>query len=264
MNRRRVIGLVGATAVWPSALYGQGADRIRVVGIQLGTSQQDQEQRRLVLVLTSELARLGWIEGHNVRFEYRWADGELARIPPQAADLIRLAPDVIFAQGTPVVTPLRAATQTIPVVFANVADPVGGGIVESLAYPGGNLTGFTNYELSMTGKWLEILKEIAPLLNRVLVLANPDSIAGSRLADAVEQTARIMGVTPVRAAARNRAAIEAAIDAFNLSATSGILVMPDFVTTANRDIIVECANRAGAPSMFPFRFFVATGGLVAY
>jgi putative ABC transport system substrate-binding protein len=145
-----------------------------------------------------------------------------------------------------------------------VADPVGGGIVESLARPGGNLTGFTNYELSMTGKWLEILKEIAPRLDRVLVLANPDSIAGSRLADAVEQIARTIGVTPVRASARDRAALERDIDAFKLSATSGLVAMPDFVTTTNRDLIIKRANGAGAPSMFPFRLFVAAGGLVAY
>jgi putative ABC transport system substrate-binding protein len=264
MRRREFIGLVGATGAWPTALHVQSAERIRVVGIQLGTSRQDQAQRRLVLALTSELARLGWIEGSNVRFEYRWADGEPARIRQQAADLIRLAPDVIFAQGTPVVTPLRAGTRTIPVIFVNVADPVGGGIVESLAHPGGNFTGFTNYELSMTGKWLEILKEIAPRLNRALVLANPESSAGSRLADAVERIARTTALTTVRGDARDRAAIEQAIDVFNLSATSGIAVMPDFVTTANRDLIIERANRAGAPSVFPFRLFVTAGGLVAY
>jgi putative ABC transport system substrate-binding protein len=264
MRRRAFIGLVGATAAWPRALHGQGAERVRVVGIQVGTSHLDQAQRRLVAALVEELARLGWIEGRNVRFEYRWADGEPGRIQQQAAELIGLAPDVIFAQGTPVVTPLRAGTRTIPIIFVNVADPVGGGIVDSLARPGGNLTGFTNYELSMAGKWLEILKEIAPRLNRALVLANPDNIANSRLADAVERIARATDVTPVRAAARDRASIERDIDAFNLSATSGVVVMPDFVTTSNRDLIIERVNRAGAPSIYPFRLFVTAGGLVAY
>jgi putative ABC transport system substrate-binding protein len=163
-----------------------------------------------------------------------------------------------------VVTSLRSATQAIPVIFVNVADPVGGGIVASLAHPGGNLTGFTNYELAMTGKWLEILKEIAPRIARVLILANPDSISGRRLADAVEQMARALRVQPVRGAARDRGAIERALSDFGLSQTDGIVVMPDFVTTSHRDVIIERANRTGAPSMFPFRLFVASGGLAAY
>jgi putative ABC transport system substrate-binding protein len=265
MRRREFLVAVGGIATaWPADLQGQGADRIRLVGIQLGTSQHDQEQRRLVAAMTSELARLGWVEGRNVRFEYRWGDGDPVRIQQQAADLVALAPDAIFAQGTPVVTRLKGTTRDIPIVFINLADPVGGGIVASLARPGGNLTGFTNYELSMTGKWLEILKELAPRLVRVLIVANPDSSAGSRLASAVEQIADRMGVTSVRADARSRAAIERDIDAFGLSDTKGMVIMPDFLTTAHRSAIIERANRARAPSMFPFRLFAIAGGLASY
>jgi putative ABC transport system substrate-binding protein len=262
MRRREVIFLIGGIA-WPLVAWAQH-ERTRVIGIQLGTSQQDEDQRRLVLAMTDELARLGWIEGRNVRFEYRWGGGDLARVQQQAAELVARTPDVIFAQGTPVVTPLRSATGTIPVIFVNVADPVGGGIVSSLAHPGGNLTGFTNYELSMTGKWLEILKEIAPRLARVLILTNPDSASGLRLTGAIERTAQTLGVRPVRGDARDRGAIERSLGAFGLSESSGIVVMPDFVTTSHRDVIIEHANRAGAPSMFPFRLFVASGGLAAY
>lgn len=262
MQRRAFIAGIGAAAVWPLTANSQRTRRL--VGVQLATSAQDSEQSGLVSAFVNELSRLGWVEGRDLDIEYRWGEGD-PKLPRQhAAELVKLAPDAIFAQGTPVTLPLSQLTRDIPIVFVNVADPVGSGIVQSFARPGGNITGFTNFEQAMGGKWLQILKDIAPRMSRVLIIANPDNLANVQLAQTVETAARSAAVEPKQALIRNAGEIEQLIDAFGPGPDSGFLTLPDFVTTANRASIIERAARYRCPSVFPFRLFATSGGLAAY
>lgn len=262
MQRRIFLAGIGAASAWPLAAKSQNSQR--VLGVQLATSAQDPEQTALVSAFVHELARLGWVEGPDLRIEYRWGGGDLNLVKQQAAELVRLSPDVIFAQGTPVTLPLSQLTRDIPIVFVNVTDPVASGIVQSFSRPGGNITGFTNFEQSMGGKWLEILKDISPRLSRVLVIANPDNPANARLVQAIDTAARDSSVKLANASVRTAAEIENLIEAFRPSTDSGLLTLPDFVTTANRATIIERAARYRCPSIFPFRLSVTSGGLAAY
>jgi putative ABC transport system substrate-binding protein len=263
MKRREFLALIGgAASVCPPAAKSQSTQRL--VGVQLGTSAQDSEQSSLVSAFVNELARLGWAEGRDLRIEYRWGEGDPHVLKQQAAELVKLAPDVIFAQGTPVTSALSQLTRDIPIVFVNVTDPVASGIVQSFARPGGNITGFTNFEQTMGGKWLEILKDISPRLSRALIIANPDNPANARLIQAIEAAAQGTAVKLTRAPVRTAEEIEHLIDTFGPNPDSGLLTLPDFITTANRAAIVERAARYRCPSVFPFRLFATSGGLAAY
>ena len=177
MRRRDFITLVGGAATWSFAARAEQPDRVRQIGVLMGTSESDPNQKALVSAFTQALAEIGWKEGTNIRIERRWADGDIARLRTQAAELARLTRDALFVQGTPGTTALRQAAPTTPLVFVMITDPVSSGLVSSLAYPGGYITGFSNYEFSMGGKWVEILKEIAPGTSRVAVIFNPDNPA---------------------------------------------------------------------------------------
>ena len=262
MQRRVFLAGIGAASVWPLAAKSQSTQRL--VGVQLGTSAQDSEQSGLVSAFVHELSRLGWAEGRDLRIEYRWGGGDPNLLRQQAAELVKLAPDVIFAQGTPVTLPLSQLTRDIPIVFVNVTDPVASGMVQSLARPGGNITGFTNFEQTMGGKWLEILKDISPRLSRVLIIANPDNPANARLIQTVETVAQGAAVELTQAPVRTAEEIEHLIDTFGPDRDSGLLTLPDFITTANRAAIIERAARYRCPSVFPFRLFATSGGLAAY
>jgi putative ABC transport system substrate-binding protein len=262
MRRRQFLSVLGGAAVWPLAARSQTTQRL--VGVQLGTSAQDPEQSGLVSAFVQELARLGWGEGRDLRIEYRWGGGDPDLVKQHAAELVKLAPDVIFAQGTPVTLPLSQLTRDIPIVFVNVADPVASGFVQSFARPGGNITGFTNFEQTMGGKWLEILKDISPRLSRVLVIANPDNPANARLFQSVETVAQGAAVKLTQAPVRIVKEIEHFIDAFVPDSDSGLLTLPDFITTTNRAAIIDRAARYRCPSVFPFRLFATSGGLAAY
>src|SRR5262249_14196628 len=195
-NRRDFITLLGGAAVaWPLTARAQQPDRtIRQLGVLMGTAESDPNQKALVSVFTQALADTGWKEGTNIRIEQRWGEGDVALLRTKAAELARFKPDAIFAQGTPATTALRQAAPTTPIVFVNVTDPLGTGLVSSLAYPGGNITGFTNYELSMGGKWLEFLKEIAPSTNRVAAIHNPDNPIMSAQVRSVEMAGSKLGM----------------------------------------------------------------------
>lgn len=265
MRRRDIVtiltGVIAAAWVRPSRAT---SDDNHTIGIQLGTSSQNREQQQLVSAFVDELGRLGWNRGRNLRIELRWGDGDIARIRDQARELASLKPSVIFAQGTPIVTQLRQSDDSIPIVFVNVADPVGAGFVRSFSRPAGNTTGFTNYESSIAGKWVEILKELLPDMKRIAVVANPDNVISSRLAEQAERVAKDNGTETVRIDASNRADLEQKLIGGRLDRTTGVLVMPDFVATTNSDLIIQSANSAGAASIFPFRMFAANGGLAAY
>src|SRR5262245_6791410 len=178
VKRREFISLLGGVAAaWPLAARAQQPERVRQIAVLMGTSENDPDQKSLVSTFTRALADLGWAEGTNIRIERRWAEGDFARLRTHALDLARLAPDAIFAQGTPATTALRQAAPATPLVFVMIADPISSGLVSSFAYPGGNITGFTNYEFSMGGKWLEILKEMTASVDQVAVVFNPDNPA---------------------------------------------------------------------------------------
>ncbi len=265
MRRRAFITLLGgAAAAWPLAARAQQPDRVRRIGVLMGTAESDPDQKAMVSVFTLALEDLGWKEGANIRIDRRCAEGDVTGLRTQASELARLGLDVIFAQGTPATTALRQAAPTTPLVFVNISDPIGSGLVSSLAYPGGNITGFTNYELSMGGKWLEILKDIAPRIIRVAAIFNPDNPALAGLSRSIEAAASTLGIQVVQRPSRNAEELERTISAFASEPNGGLLVLLDFVTLAHRDLIIRLATQHRLPAGYALRIFAASGGLISY
>jgi putative tryptophan/tyrosine transport system substrate-binding protein len=264
VKRREFITLLGGAAAWPLAAHAQQPDRVRRIGVLMGTAESDPDQKAIVSVFTRTLEDLGWKEGANIRIDRRWAEGDVAGLRTQASELARLGLDVILAQGTPATTALRQAAPTTPLVFVHIADPISSGLVSSLAYPGGNITGFTNYEFSMGGKWLEILKDIAPGITRVAAIFNPDNAALAGLTRSIEAAASTLGIQVVQRPSRNAEEFERTISAFASEPNGGLLVLLDFVTLAHRDLIIKLANQHRLPAGFALRIFAASGGLISY
>jgi putative tryptophan/tyrosine transport system substrate-binding protein len=264
-KRREVITLLGgAAAAWPLAARAQQSERIGRIGVLMGTSDSDADQTRMVAVFTQALSGLGWKEGANINIDYRWAAGDSARLQAHAAELARLGLDAIFVQGTPATTALRRAAPTTPLVFVNVTDPITTGLVSSLAHPGGNITGFTNYEFSMGGKWLEILKEISPGLSRVAAIFNPDNPVMPQNVRSIEAAAPILGIQISARPARNAQEFEQAIIGFGSEPNGGMLVLLDFLTLAHRELIIGLATRHRLPTGYGLRVFATSGGLFSY
>ena len=268
MRRREFLACVGGLAIVASPRIGraQHHGKVRQVGILLGVAESDPEAQSRVGALRQELQRLGWVEGHNLRVEQRWTGGDAERLRADTTELVAAAPDVIVANPTPSVAALKAATHTIPIVFALVSDPVSSGFVESWARPGGNITGFTNFEPSMAGKWLQALKQMAPRVVQVALVFNPDTAAsgGTIFLRPVEQAAPPFGLAVKPAPVRNAAEIATLGDAAAGGGTTGLLVMPDIFTTNHRDEIIAVAARQRLPALYPFRFFATSGGLMSY
>jgi putative tryptophan/tyrosine transport system substrate-binding protein len=268
MKRRTFITLLGgAAATWPLAARAQQPDQMRRIGVLMGTEESDPDQKALVSAFAQALADLGWRDGRNIRIEYRWASGDTGRLREKAAELASIAPDVVLAQGTAPTTALRQAAPATAIVFVMVTDPVGSGLVSSLAHPGGNITGFTNYEYALGGKWLETLREIAPGINRVAVMHNPDNAAAPGQLRAIEAAAPALGVQVPAAPVRGAAEIEHAIATFAPPVNGGLgglVVLVDFITLTHRDLIVTLAARHRLPAIFNLRVFVKSGGLVSY
>jgi putative tryptophan/tyrosine transport system substrate-binding protein len=264
MRRRHFIALLGGATAWPMMGRAQQGDRVRRIGVLKGVAANDPLQQALTSAFVQALADLGWKEDRNIRIEYRMAAGDASLVQAQAAELAGLAPDVIFVQGTPPTIAVRRAAPTTPVVFVNVTDPVASGLVSSLAHPGGNITGFTNFELTMGGKWLETLKQVAPAVNRAAVLMNPDNAAMVGQLRSIETAAPRLGIQVSAAPVRNAAEIERAIDAFAPAANGGLVVLTDFITNTNREVIVALAARYRLPAVYAYRFFAVGGGLISY
>jgi putative tryptophan/tyrosine transport system substrate-binding protein len=270
MQRREFITLLGGAMVaWPLAARAQQTDRMRRVGVLMGISESDPETQARLIAFRQTLQALGWTDGGNLRVDYRQLPDDPDRFRTVAAELVGLAPDVILAYGPPAVAALRRETRSIPIVFAQVSNPLGAGFVESMAHPGGNITGFTNFELTIGGKWLEALKEIAPRVTRSAIISNPDNASQGGFLGAIEVAAASLGiqVVPValRAAAEpERTITERAIDAFAREPNGGMIVLPDFITINLRQPIVTLAARNRLPTVYPFRFFATTGGLMSY
>ena len=262
MRRREFIAGIGGAAAMPFVARSQ--ERVRRIGVLMGTADSDPDQKALVLEFARALAELGWQEGTKVTIEYRWAAGDAVRLQAYAAELGRLALDAIFVQGTPATTALRRSAPTTPLVFVHVTDPVVTGLVSSLAHPGGNITGFTNYEFSMGGKWLGILREIAPNVTRVAVVINPDNPVMPENVRSIEAAGPALGIQVSASPARNAEEFERTISGYASQANSGMLVLLDFVTLAHRELIIRLANRYRAPTGFGLRVFATSGGLFSY
>jgi putative ABC transport system substrate-binding protein len=263
VKRRTFITLLGsATATWPLAARAQQGERTRRVGVLMNLAADDPEGQTRIVAFAQGLQQSGWTDGRNIRIDTRWAAGDADRFYRYAEELLALAPDVILASATPSVQALQQATRTVPIVFANVGDPVGMGLVESLARPGGNATGFTAFEYGFGAKWLELLKEIAPHLTRVAVLR--DLTIGPAQLSAIQALAPSLGVDLSPVGVRDAGEIERTIAAFARSSNAGMIVTASTSAVIHRHLIVMLAARHRLPAVYSFRYYVTAGGLISY
>jgi putative ABC transport system substrate-binding protein len=261
MRRREFITLVGGAAVWPLTVRAQQAERMRRVGVLMPFAKDYPEGQARVAAFLRELQQLGWTEGRNIQIEYRWDTGDLRKA---ATELVTLSPDVILASSTPAVAALQQATSTVPIVFAQVADPVSAGFVTSLAKPGGNMTGFTPIDYEMSAKWLEILKEIAPNVTRVGVIRDPTSTSSIGQFAAIQSAARTFRVEVSALGGRDVKDIERTVSEFARESNCGLITASSPLVISNRDLIISLAARHRLPTTYPFRSFVTAGGLICY
>jgi putative ABC transport system substrate-binding protein len=263
MRRRDFITFVGGAAAWPLAALAQQGERMRRIGILLNFEASEGQARKKAF--TQGLQNLGWTEGGNVQIEARWAGDDADRTRRYAAELVALEPDVILASPSPSVAELQRITRTTPIVFANLIDPVGAGFVASLARPGGNTTGFSAFEYSLSGKWLELLKELAPNVTRVAVLRDPAETAGIGQFAAIQAMAPpTLGLELSPIDARYPAEIERAITAFAIEPNGGLIVTASPQAVTQRDAIISLATRLRLPNVYPFPYWPASGGLASY
>jgi putative ABC transport system substrate-binding protein len=265
MRRREFITLLGGAAVaWPDVARAQQGERMRRIGALMNSAADDQEGQARIAAFLQALQQLGWTDGRNVRTETRWAGSDAERLRRDAAELVALAPDVILASASPSVAALQQASRSVSIVFANVIDPVGAGFVANLARPGGNATGFLAYEYGLSGKWLELLKEISPRVTRAAVLRDPALAAGIGQLAAIQSVAPSFGVELTPLDVRDAGEIEHAIDAFARAPNGGLIVTASTLATTHRKLIIMLAARNRLSTVYPFRFFVAGGGLISY
>jgi len=265
MRRREFLGILGgAAAAWPLGARAQQPERMRRIAVILNQPADDLVAQASLTAFLDGLQQLNWTDGRNVRIDIRWAAGDPDRIRKWAAELAVLAPDVILATGSFAVGPLLQVTRAIPIVFVGVPDPVGAGFVDSLARPGGNATGFLQFEYTLSGKWLELLKEIAPGLRRVVVLRDPAITAGIGQFAAIQSAAAALGVeiTPVNV--RDAPEIERAVAEFAHSPDGGLILTGSALAFVHRKLIIKLAARHKLPAIYQARVFVADGGLVSY
>jgi len=264
LRRRAFISLLGAGAAWPLAARAQQADRMRRVGVLLPFTADDSEGQARLMAFVQGLQQLGWAVGTNVRIDARWGAGDAERIRKYAAELLALTPDVIVANGSPEVSTLRQTTRTVPIVFANAADPVGQGFVASLSRPGGTVTGFTPLdEFGQSGKWLQLFKEIAPQVTRAAVLLNRAFAAGIAQLGAIQAVAPLLGVEVSPIELREPSEIEHAVTDFALAPNGG-LILTGAGGGTRRELIITLAARHRLPAIYPYPYHVAAGGLASY
>jgi putative ABC transport system substrate-binding protein len=264
MRRREFITLISSAAAWPLAARAQQPYGMRRMGVLMPTAEGDPETRARIAAIRQGLEKRGWSEGRNVRIDYRFAP-DSAQVQVLAKELVALQPDVILANSTPVIAALQRESRTIPIVFAVVSDPIGSGFVASLPRPGGNITGVMLYEASVTGKWLAMLKEIAPGLVRAAVVANPKTATFyDYYLQAAEAAVPSIGIEPVPTFVENASEIERAIASFGSAPNGGLVVIPDITTTVHRDLIIALAARHRVPAVYYSRMFVTAGGLMSY
>jgi putative tryptophan/tyrosine transport system substrate-binding protein len=263
VRRREFITLLGgAVAAWPLAARAQQQDRQRLVGVVAGFSEA--EMRPLLTAFRSKLNQLGWTEGRNLAIDARLGAGDYQRMTAEAGTLISRNPDVVVTMGTPGLTAVRQHTHSVPVVFTLVADPVRAGLIESLARPGGHATGFTNFEFSIGGKWLELLRDVSPHLNRVTIIANPANATANPIAGLIEDAGRLVSIEVTTASIRSASDIETAISSAAQQPSGGLIVLPDSLAVIHSELIISLVEHHRLPTVYPFRVFAAKGGLLAY
>ena len=266
MNRREFLGVLGCAVVaWPFAARAQQTGLMKRIGVLMFYADSDHEGQKRVATFREELQKLGWEEGRNIQIEYHWYMGDVEKARASAAELVRLAPDVIVANGAAGLEKLQQATRTIPIVFTLIGEPVARGFVQSLAHPGGNITGFTNLEATTAAKWIELIKEIAPSVKRVAIIYNPATSPFAVLfARSAEVAAKTLALEPVSAVVHSPAEIEASIKTLARDPDAGLIVIPDGFAQTHRKLIIELTARYSLPAVYPFRFFPTDGGLVSY
>jgi putative ABC transport system substrate-binding protein len=264
IGRRTFIAGIGSAAAWPLTARAQQGERVRRVGILLNASANDPEFQAWVGAFMQALAQLGWDTGRNLRIDLRWAEGKALEVRRHAAELAALAPDVILAHGASTVAPLLQATHSMPIVFPVADDPVGAGLVDSLARPGGNATGFMTFEYSMGGKWLELLKQIAPSMTRVAVLSDATQGGGISEFAVIQAMAPSLRVEVNAVNVRDADGIEHAIAVFARSSNGGLIVTAGPTTAIHRELIIALAAQHKLPAIYFQRFFVTAGGLISY
>ena len=267
MQRREFITLLcGVAVAWPPAALAQQPERMRLIGVLMGYAESDSEAQAQIAAFRDELQKLGWMEGRNTRIDARWAEPtDAAAMQQFAKELVALQPEVILASSTPTTTALLQQTRIIPVVFATVGDPIGSGFVVSFPRPGGNVTGFITVEGSLGGKWLELLKQVAPHVDRVALLLNPATATyAESYLNAFKAAAASVGVQAVAAPVHDRSEFDAVIAAQAREPNSGLIVLADTFTVFHRVEITSLAARYRLPAIYPFRLFAEVGGLLSY
>ena len=264
MRRRQFISLIGGAAAWPLAARAQQSERMRRIGVLTNLTENDPEGQSRNEAFRQGLHQLGWTDGGNVRIDYRGTLGDAERTRRYAAELVALAPDVILATGSAAAGPLLQATRTVPIVFVNVPDPVGAGFVDGLARPGGNATGFLSSEYGISGKWVELLKQIAPAVIRAAIIRDPAITAGIGQFGAIQAVAPSLGVEVSPVNVRDAGEIERAVTAFARSANGGLIVTAGFMALFHHDLIITLAARHKLPAVYPYRHIVTAGGLISY
>jgi putative tryptophan/tyrosine transport system substrate-binding protein len=264
LRRREFITLLGGAAAWPLAARAQQGEQMRRIGVLMNIPSNDEEGQARVTAFAQALQKLGWTEGRNARTDTRWAADDADRYRKYSEELVALTPDVILASGSPSVAALLQVTRSVPIVFANVIDRVGAGFVTSMARPRGNATGFIAFEYSISGKWLELLKEITPNLTRVAVLREPSLAAGIGQFAAIQSAAASSGVELSAIDSRDAGDIERALAEFAQEPNGGVIIAASSSAVTHRQLIISLAMRYRLPNVYPFRYYPASGGLASY
>jgi putative tryptophan/tyrosine transport system substrate-binding protein len=264
MRRRDFIGSIGGAVVWPIAARAQQPERVRRIGVLANLPEGDPESLLNVAAFAQGLASLGWTVGRNVQIDYWWGEGDADRVRRNAAELVALAPDVILAHGSVQAGLLLQATRSVPIVFVIVTDPVGGGLVANLPRPGGNATGFMDFEYGLSGKWLELLKQIAPSVTRVAILRDPSHPSSIGQLGAIQSAAASFRVELTPIDVRDAGETERAVALFARFANSGLIVLANRLAAQHRDLITALAAQHRLPTVYAYRFYVASGGLISY
>jgi ABC-type uncharacterized transport system substrate-binding protein len=262
MRRREFLAAMGVAALSP-VVSGQ-QERVRRVGVLIAIPNDDPQAAPRIAAIRDGLKERGWHEGSNIQFDFRFSAGNAAQVRAKASELVRARPDVIIAGNTSALAAIRAETRSIPVVFAQVSDPVRNGFVKSLAHPGGNITGFALFEDAAAVKWIELLKQLAPKVTRVAFVYDPANPSWTGFLQSIESAGKALGIEVTKVAVQNGPDIDSAIEPFSREPGSGLIVMTGPATAANRDRLIALASRNHLPAIYPYRYFVAAGGLASY